>query len=307
MKTQYVEQRLSFLHGDSYLQKRESLPMALHSILHIVITWLFIVLILYINNKIINTYLTCFSIFIIGAVQHRFFTIYHEAFHYNLFRNKRLNDYAAMFFASFPSFSTYKNAKLRHLNHHFKTATEVDPERVSHISSFKDFIRIVFPHFETLKKILINFGFKLNIKAIAGRAEGNLNSKNLKYELLLFLIFNFILFIFLIFIFNNSFYIYYAGIFITMPIFSSIRSWVEHYNLDQDKLPAHRVIIYCNLIERFFFAPMSFNFHLIHHANMNIPHFKLKYASIKHKGLLKNIEIKRTSYIKTFIMHFILK
>ena len=100
MKTQYVEQRLSFLHGDSYLQKRESLPMALHSILHIVITWLFIVLILYINNKIINTYLTCFSIFIIGAVQHRFFTIYHEAFHYNLFRNKRLNDYAAMFFAS---------------------------------------------------------------------------------------------------------------------------------------------------------------------------------------------------------------
>ena len=120
------------------------------------------------------------------TVQHRFFTIYHEAFHYNLFRNKRLNDYAAMFFASFPSFSTYKDAKLRHLNHHFKTATKEDPERVSHISKFNDFIRIVFPHFETLKKILRSSGFKLNIKSIAGRAEGNLNSKNLKYELLLF-------------------------------------------------------------------------------------------------------------------------
>ena len=52
---------------------------------------------------------------------------------------------------------------------------------------------------------------------------------------------------------------------------------------------------------------MSFNFHLIHHSNMNIPHFKLKYASAKYKDLLENLEIKRTSYIKTFIIHFILK
>ena len=212
-----------------------------------------------------------------------------------------------MFFASFPSFSTYKSAKHRHLNHHFKTATDEDPERVSHISNFSDFTSIVFPHFETLKKILIEFGFSLKIKVIEGRAEVNPNSRNFKFELLLFFMFNFILFIFLTFMFNNSFYIYYAGIFITMPIFSSIRSWVEHYNSDQSELPAHRIIIYCNFIERFFFAPMSFNFHLIHHANMNIPHFKLKYASIKYKGLLENIEIKRTSYIKTFIKHFILK
>ena len=139
MKSGYIEQRLKFLHDDTYLQKRDSLFMALHSTLHIIITWGFIFLILYINNTFINIYLNLFSIFIIGAVQHRFFTIYHEAFHYNLFRNKRLNDNAAMFFASFPSFSTYKNAKLRHLNHHFRTATKEDPERVSHISNINDF------------------------------------------------------------------------------------------------------------------------------------------------------------------------
>lgn len=61
-----------------------------------------------------------------------------------------------MFFASFPSFSTYKNAKLRHLNHHFRTATKEDPERVSHISNINDFTSIIFPHFQTLKKILIS-------------------------------------------------------------------------------------------------------------------------------------------------------
>jgi fatty acid desaturase len=307
MKSGYIEQRLKFLHDDTYLQKRDSLLMALHSTLHIIITWGVIFLILYINNTFINIYLNLFSIFIIGAVQHRFFTIYHEAFHYNLFRNKRLNDNAAMFFASFPSFSTYKNAKLRHLNHHFRTATKEDPERVSHISNINDFISIIFPHFQTLKKILINFGFRLNINVIEGRKESNLHTNNLRMEIFLFIVFNIFFLMFLIFAFRNSFYIYYIGIFFTMPIFSSIRSWVEHYNSDQDELPAHRVIIYCNFIERFLFAPMSFNYHLIHHANMNIPHFKLKYASIQYKDLLDNIEIRRTSYIKTFIKHFILK
>ena len=303
MQKNFVKQTLPFKISNEDLIKNP-LNVAYNSIFHISLTWFLIFSILLIS-ELFASYIVSFLLCVfMGGAQHRFFTIYHEAFHGNLFTNKYLNKYIAIIFASYPSFSTYESAKIRHINHHRKTATTDDPERVSHIRSIGDFVQVVFPHLKIVKIFLNKIGFNFYIGKVDGRGENNLDDTSSIREVPILVIFNLLLIFLLYNIFPNSFGIYYLSLFTFMPIFSMIRSWVEHYNDDQNNNPAFRVNTYANKIERFFFAPMSFNFHLLHHSNMGIPHFELERLTNKYYAQISEIEVKRSSYIKTFIKYF---
>jgi len=73
-----------------------------------------------------NIFVYLISVWIIGIFQYAIGEVLlHEASHYNLFRNKKLNDYLEIFY-SLPFFVTISQYRAYHLDHHYKMNTEAD-------------------------------------------------------------------------------------------------------------------------------------------------------------------------------------
>ena len=69
------------------------------------------------------------AIIVIGACQHQLAALAHEATHYALFKNKKLNELAADLLCLFPALSTTYFFRLQHLAHHqFVNDEEQDPD-----------------------------------------------------------------------------------------------------------------------------------------------------------------------------------
>src|SRR5207302_5559129 len=69
------------------------------------------------------------AVVLIGAGQHRLTTLSHEASHYMLFKNRRLNELASDWLTMFPMWSTTHHYRLQHLAHHqFPNDPERDPD-----------------------------------------------------------------------------------------------------------------------------------------------------------------------------------
>ncbi len=72
---------------------------------------------------------TLLAIILIGAGQHRLTTLGHEASHYILFRNRKLNELVSDFLCMFPVWSTTHHYRLQHMAHHqFPNDPQRDPD-----------------------------------------------------------------------------------------------------------------------------------------------------------------------------------
>lgn len=73
--------------------------------------------------------LTLLCILYVGAGQHRLATLTHEAAHYMLFRNRRLNEFVSEWFCMFPILGTTHSYRVQHLGHHqYPNDPERDPD-----------------------------------------------------------------------------------------------------------------------------------------------------------------------------------
>ncbi|HEX5269460.1 MAG TPA: fatty acid desaturase [Gemmataceae bacterium] len=76
-----------------------------------------------------NVPVTILAVTLIGAGQHRLTTLAHEASHYMLFRNRKLNELTSDFFCMFAVWSTTHHYRLQHMAHHqFPNDPERDPD-----------------------------------------------------------------------------------------------------------------------------------------------------------------------------------
>jgi fatty acid desaturase len=82
-----------------------------------------------------NVPVTLLAIAVVGAMQHRLSTLAHEASHYMLFRNRKLNELVSDWFCMFPMWSTTHHYRLQHLAHHQYVN---DPERDPDISQMSE-------------------------------------------------------------------------------------------------------------------------------------------------------------------------
>lgn len=72
---------------------------------------------------------TFLAIGLIGGGQHRLTTLAHEASHYLLFRNRRLNELVSDWLCMFPMWSTTHHYRIQHLAHHqFPNDPQRDPD-----------------------------------------------------------------------------------------------------------------------------------------------------------------------------------
>lgn len=72
------------------------------------------------------------ALVVVGASQHQFGGATHEATHYTLFRNRRLNELASDWLCMFPLYSSTYSFRIYHLGHHqFINDPELDPDFAS--------------------------------------------------------------------------------------------------------------------------------------------------------------------------------
>lgn len=65
----------------------------------------------------------------VGAGQHRLATLTHEAAHYMLFKNRKLNEFVSEWFCMFPILGTTHSYRVQHLGHHqYPNDADKDPD-----------------------------------------------------------------------------------------------------------------------------------------------------------------------------------
>lgn len=76
------------------------------------------------------------AIGLVGAGQHRLVTLTHEAAHYMLFKNRKLNELVSEWFCMYPVLGTTHNYRVQHLGHHqFPNDPEKDPDTAQMVAS----------------------------------------------------------------------------------------------------------------------------------------------------------------------------
>ena len=102
---------------------------------------------------------TVFAVLSMGASQHQLGAVIHEATHYALFENRKLNELAADWLAGFAIFTSTQAYRLHHFAHHqFVNDPDRDPIAtqaaesrhwldfpVTHLQLLKGFLRLIWP------------------------------------------------------------------------------------------------------------------------------------------------------------------
>ncbi len=216
-------------------------------------------------------YLVCWII--LGTRMHGLALLGHEAIHYNLSRNKKLNDCVGNFFAALPMGLTVTWFRKFHLTHHHHLSTEDDPE-VDWRRNNKS--RWELP-LSTGKRIrlftldLSGFGYLENYKVV----EYSWSSMS-KWDLILPILF-----------WSGIFSIFYSLNLLWIPLIWVIsiptsywamfrqRALVEHIGCSNDN-STHRT--YAHPIARFFYLPHNCWHHWEHHKWQGIPCWNLPAA-----------------------------
>ena len=64
-------------------------------------------------------------------------------------------------------------------------------------------------------------------------------------------------------------------LFLTFPLFMVLREWIQHGNADRGRYTNSRIFI-VNPVLRYAVFPFGMDYHLPHHINASVPHYRLK-------------------------------
>ena len=238
------------------------------------------------------------GILVVGARQLGLGVIQHDAAHYSLFRNRKLNDWAAEWFCNRPLLGASVDAYRKyHLQHHRFTQQENDPDlplSAPFPTTRKSMRRKI------IRDLTGQTGWKQRSQTIKNcfrKKDGSGFSlvrglTRLGPNLLINVAF------FAVFALAGKWYLYFLlWIVPNMTwelLISRIRNIGEHGAVpdNDDRLRNTRTTM-ANPIERLFLAPYYVNYHLEHHLLVSCPCYKLPEAHrmLVEKGLAPQMEI----------------
>ena len=246
-----------------------------------------------------NPLTVLFGILIVGARQLGLGIINHDAAHFLLFKNKRLNDWVTQWFLLRPLLgSTVDGYRKYHLDHHRYTQQPNDPDLA--LSAPFPITRSSF-YRKALRDLTGQTGWKQqtgSIRAAFGKPDDSLVtrlSKGLRRfgpNLLINLLF------FAGFAISGHWYLYVLLWIVPnltwQPFISRIRNIGEHAAVpdNDDRLRNTRTTL-ANPIERLFIAPYFVNYHLEHHLLVSSPCYRLPgmHRALMAKGLGPKMEL----------------
>jgi fatty acid desaturase len=248
------------------------------------------------------------SIFIIGGRQLSCAVLTHDASHFALFNNKKVNDFVGRWFGGYPVFQNLIKYRHYHVLHHKNNGLEEDPDLLltrgyptSKRSMFRKFARDL-SGMTGLKYISGLFLMEM------GYLEYNLGNKITRTTPSEKGIFSFIsrffnafggaiaanliIFLCLYVLGAPQLYLLWVIAFFTTLQFSiRVRAIAEHSVIEDRKDPLLNTrTTYANFFERIFFAPYHVNYHAEHHMLMGVPPYNLPkmHRLIKANGYYKD-------------------
>jgi len=245
------------------LHKRENLRPALHVTLVfggiVALQWAAI------QNPTPWMYALCFVL--MGGLQHHLSIVQHEANHWLLFANRTLNEIIGALASYSIGFTmAYRH---QHFEHHRRLGEETDPDLVNYRRYPGTRSYAVWDLFLHLSGIAAAKQFL----AQESRQKGSVID-----TLLMALTQAFILGLFWrAGHWENYFILWILPLMTITKTLAHFRNVAEHIQLRDNgdpELSRYRTIR-CGLIEKFFFAPLNFNYHAEHHFYPQIPYYHL--------------------------------
>src|SRR5262245_41334400 len=106
-----------------------STPSPVRIVASTALTWAWIIAAFLFFFRLETPWAFAISFIVIGIQQHALSVWVHEASHYHLSRDRRLNDLACNIFHATPIFISVESYRSRHLMHHYYLGTPQDSER----------------------------------------------------------------------------------------------------------------------------------------------------------------------------------
>ncbi len=212
---------------------------------------------------------------VIGALQHHLSIIQHEAVHYLLFTNRRLNDLAGRL-AAYPIFFTMRY-RGTHWQHHRSLGHDDDPDLHNYVDYPSDIRYLLF---DIVWNVTGAAAVRQFLKqALAGRrpAGARIDPELAGVAATQAAIFGVL---WACGVWEAYFVLWILPLLTIAKSLTHFRNVVEHAqlrDLGDPELSRCRTVL-CSPIEGFFFAPMNFNYHAEHHFYMGIPYHQLPKA-----------------------------
>lgn len=210
------------------------------------------------------------------AAQRCFQTLVHDLSHKLFSTNTRVNDLLGDYLVAGWTGASIPAYRAIHLQHHRYNGSAPDPEHISFAvvqqrgGLFKHCLRYIVG-LEILRLVKKYYGRKESPTPAVNRPRTERGKSSLQHvlicQLLLFAVFLFL---------ANAWYLYLIWLYLAVtwnPLLSNMRFLVEHPGETDLTISTPS-----NWLERLYFAPFNFNFHLEHHLWPSVPPYRLGMA-----------------------------
>lgn len=226
----------------------------------------------------VNSYVVLIACLIfIATRQHALLVMLHDAAHYSLSENKRLNDFIGAIFCAFPFSVSMRRYRANHLAHHKFVNSEADPDLEDNIApdTLRELIKILasdlfFMSIPNYIRRSNKFGV-LGIFREQGPGWWTERATFLSFLLLLSAL------IAWFGLWKVVLLYWIVPLFSVLQVILRARGYSEHAGRihEGDELRKSRTVD-AGLIERFLLAPGNVNRHLEHHLYPYVPFFNLE-------------------------------
>lgn len=290
-----------------------SKPNVFKSLFQIAFEYILIFSIILFTINFFNPFTVLLAIMLIGARQHGLSAVAHDAVHYRICKNKKLNDFISNILIYFPLLSSLQKYRTSHMLHHIKPNSEEDPDFINKkdnpefkfpqtkINFLKNVFKYIFGVHHVATFFSLNKTWKQKLKYFfkgftVVRPLDHVNHKESHTELYSSIAFNIILLTFFIVTGNGWYYLLFwvCPCFLYIPFIFRIRAICEHFGITKNNID-HSRTMYPNWFDRIFFGlNWNLSYHLDHHLFPSVPSYNVKKL---HQKLLLNKDYRDNAQI----------
>lgn len=232
---------------------------------------------------------------LIGTRFHALGVLMHEATHYRILKNKKINDIIGEVLLAWPLLTTMYSYRKNHFAHHRHVNTDKDPDWLRRVDDHDhDFPKSRSDFFITCARYLFGFNIIEEIRKAAVMNKNNPAPTNIRFSRIA--LYALLVGSSIIFGFWHCLILYWG-----LPFFTAfflimyIRGVAEHYgSMEYENALNHTRHTEANWLEKILFAPNNVHYHLDHHLYPAVPFYNLPKL---HKLLMQNEEYKEKAHI----------
>ena len=257
------------------------------ALLELVLNWFIIFGAFYLIYIYPSVFVIIPALFIIGGQQLGCAVLMHDASHFSVFSNKKVNDFVGTWLGGYLLFNKMQSYRPYHKLHHVTTGTVEDPDLLltrgyptSKKSMMRKFARDLFGitgFKSSIALFMMSLGYIKYTQAGVVERTRKEDRKVNWMGLLGPVISNLVLFLILAVLFDPRIYLFWLlAYFTTFQFCVRIRAMAEHSMVEDTTDPMRNTrTTKANFVEQLLFAPYHVNYHLEHHMLMTVPSYNL--------------------------------